>query len=299
MNSLPGDAAAKLPDATGSAPSEWGTLGVPLSDQPLSHLLVIAAADGVTLRHAHYPTGARVPMHRHDVHAFVYGVGGPCMEQAEGALRSRRRLTFHPAGYEHSLVYRGPTNVTTIELDPGLFDPKLRRSLPRLSTPLPATSYNDWWTAVLRLAGNGDRQAEYVEALARGACAWSNRARPDWLMTTIDRIHQDWRNVPRASELAAAVGVSAPHMCRAFKRHTGVTLQQYGVLARLDRARGLLWASPMPISAIAAETGFSDQSHLTRAISAYSDITPARLRAAAPCLRPRSGAGPKSPVTIS
>jgi transcriptional regulator GlxA family with amidase domain len=68
-----------------------------------------------------------------------------------------------------------------------------------------------------------------------------------------------------------------------FKRLMGVTLQQYGLLLRLDKARGLLWGTRMPLPDVAAETGFADQSHLTRSLATLSNQTPLRLRMTAPC----------------
>ena len=79
-----------------------------------------------------------------------------------------------------------------------------------------------------------------------------------------------------------------------FRKTVGITLQQYGLLVRLDHARGMLWSTDLPIAEIAAETGFADQSHLTRALSAHSAWSPLRLRWLAPCLN-KASLGPLTP----
>ncbi len=258
----------------------WGTLGEP--DPGAARLVHIVETPVAILRHAFYERGAIVPRHRHDCDSLVYGVGGPCREDNGTEQVIKRRLTFHPRGYAHSLEFSAPTHVLAIEICPPRWDALgVRRS-----TPLPATLYDRVWRAMLRIA-DGQPTAAVADALADlldGADAFLRQPRPDWLMAVIDHIHANWREVPSARDLAKRFAVSPQHLCRAFKRHNGMTIQQYAVALRLDYARGLLWGTGMPISQVAAETGFADQSHLTRVLVSHSDKTPARLRRRAPCL---------------
>lgn len=267
--------------------SPWGTLGQPDGGGGDARLLRVMRAGPVTLRHAFYDSGALVPSHRHEVPVFVYGLGGPCFERAEGETRSRRHVTLHPAGFEHSLHYRGPTHVVAIEFAPVGFSERLVASLPAHSLPLPATLYDVLWSIFVAFREEAPPQVVVakMETLIEGAIRWSRDRRPGWLDDILYRIHDDWRRSPSVRALADQAEHSAPHVCRSFKEHVRVTLQQYGLLLRLDRARALLWSTRLPISAIAAETGFADQSHLTRAMAARSNLTPARLRQVTPCLR--------------
>lgn len=77
--------------------------------------------------------------------------------------------------------------------------------------------------------------------------------------------------------LAAECGCTAPHLIRIFKRETGITPHAYLMEQRLARAKDLL-AAARPISDIALDTGFTDQSHLTRRFAARFGLTPARYR---------------------
>lgn len=260
----------------------WGTLGIPDHGGPAARLVHIVETPVAVLRHAFYDPGAIVPLHSHDCDSLVYGVGGPCREDNGTGQIIKRRLTFHPRGYAHSLEFGAPTHVLAIEIcDPARFDALVRRS-----TPLPATLYDHVWRAMLRIADGQpvDAVSEALAELLDGASDFLRQPRPDWLMAVIDHIHAHWRIVPSAHALARRFGVSPQHLCRAFKRHNGVTIQQYAVALRLDYARGLLWGTGMPISQVAAETGFADQSHLTRVLVSHSQKTPARLRWRAPCL---------------
>ena len=66
---------------------------------------------------------------------------------------------------------------------------------------------------------------------------------------------------------------------RGFARAVGVTPHAYLLQQRVRLARRLLSAGRRPIEA-AAEAGFADQSHLTRAFRRQLGVTPARYRAA-------------------
>ena len=81
------------------------------------------------------------------------------------------------------------------------------------------------------------------------------------------------------AELAALSGVSRFQLLRGFKHAVGTTPHAYLLQRRVRLARRLLAARMRPAEA-AAEAGFADQSHLTRAFGRQLGITPARYRAA-------------------
>ena len=81
------------------------------------------------------------------------------------------------------------------------------------------------------------------------------------------------------AELAALSGVSRFQLLRGFARDVGATPHAYVTQKRVRWARRLLAAGVTPAQA-AAETGFADQSHLTRAFSRQFGTTPARYQAA-------------------
>jgi AraC-like DNA-binding protein len=285
MNTMRRLALADEPPARGAerfrapADADWGTLGIPATGSGPARLLHVVPMRAAVLRHAFYGAGAEVRRHTHLYPELVYGVGGPCFEAAAIATVSKRRLTYHPAGYTHALRYHGPTHVLVVELTG--FPPE---TLPIDTVPLPATLYGTIWAmldAIVRGAPI-ERVEEAIAILAEGSRS-AARQRPTWLPQVIDRIHEHWDRPPSAAALARLAGISTTYLCRSFKRTMGVTLQQYGLLLRLDKARGLLWGTRLPLPDVAAETGFADQSHLTRSLTMLSNQTPLRLRMTAPC----------------
>jgi AraC-like DNA-binding protein len=78
---------------------------------------------------------------------------------------------------------------------------------------------------------------------------------------------------------AAAVLYAHPaHLVRCFGLEFGIAPHQYLLTRRVDRARRLLLAG-LPPHAVAASTGFYDQSHLTRHFKRIVGTTPARYAA--------------------
>ena len=75
-------------------------------------------------------------------------------------------------------------------------------------------------------------------------------------------------------ELAAVAGVSVSHIKTTFRESVGLPLHQYVIQRRVDRAQMLLREGKLPISRIAAETGFSHQSHLSYHVRRLLGVSP-------------------------
>jgi AraC-like DNA-binding protein len=265
---------------------DWGTLGQPMDPPASAQLLHLVHTEIAILRHARYETGASVPVHRHDCASLVYGVGGPCLEFAALSQVIRRRLTFLPAHHEHSLEYRGTTHVLAIEIAPEWLARTCNGNVPAEMIALPATLYDRIWRVLIDVASGAPEAAlsASLGQLVRDSTEYLRTLPSPLVIRLIDDVHQHWKNVPSVSQLARKYGLSKQYLCRVFRKTMGITLQQYGLLVRLDHARGMLWSTDLPIAEVAAETGFADQSHLTRALSAHSAWSPLRLRWLAPCL---------------
>jgi AraC family transcriptional regulator len=79
--------------------------------------------------------------------------------------------------------------------------------------------------------------------------------------------HYIEENVERrldTDELARVAYISRAHFCRAFKRAFGVTVHQFVVKRRIERAKHLMLTTSATLGEIAASCGMSDHSHLSR-----------------------------------
>jgi AraC-like DNA-binding protein/mannose-6-phosphate isomerase-like protein (cupin superfamily) len=81
-------------------------------------------------------------------------------------------------------------------------------------------------------------------------------------------------NDGRIGDIAAASGSSRENFSRRFVREAGIPPNSFRIVERLNEARRLLRAE-QPIAAVAAETGFADQSHFGRMFRRTFGTTPA------------------------
>jgi AraC-like DNA-binding protein len=81
-------------------------------------------------------------------------------------------------------------------------------------------------------------------------------------------------------DLAAAVGTSPHHLSRIFGAATGTSIARHRMRLRARTALERLAAGHDDLARLAAEVGFSDQSHLCRVVRSEAGRTPAALRAA-------------------
>jgi AraC-like DNA-binding protein len=68
------------------------------------------------------------------------------------------------------------------------------------------------------------------------------------------------------------------HLCRVFRKETGLSPHSYQTLVRVHLAKTLL-AAGVAISQVAVDAGFYDQAHLTRYFKRIYGVTPGRYLA--------------------
>jgi AraC-like DNA-binding protein len=104
---------------------------------------------------------------------------------------------------------------------------------------------------------------------------------PPWLLRVRDRLHDGVAETVTLTELAGIAGVHPGHLTRAFRRFYGSSVGAYQRDLRLDWTARQLVTNVEPLSAIAVEAGFADQSHLTRTFRRRFGCTPGEYRLAA------------------
>lgn len=80
------------------------------------------------------------------------------------------------------------------------------------------------------------------------------------------------------TDLGHEMNLSPFQTLRVFQRHLGITPHQYLLRYRVEKARLLLCAGE-PIAEVAAQVGFTDQSHMTKHFKRLLGTTPSRYRA--------------------
>ena len=98
-----------------------------------------------------------------------------------------------------------------------------------------------------------------------------------WLRQVRRQLRADLSQPLALQELSARVGISPSHLNRRFGAEVGLPPHRYQLQLRIDAAKARL-AAGEPIVQVAADLGFSDQSHFTRLFTRIVGATPAQYQ---------------------
>ncbi|HAE12001.1 MAG TPA: AraC family transcriptional regulator [Opitutae bacterium] len=94
----------------------------------------------------------------------------------------------------------------------------------------------------------------------------------------IEQLRTEGINAPSINRLAKANGMSHRQLNRRFKEATGLSPQQFMVRSRIEKACKILRESELPISDLAYDLGFCDQSAFTAQFRKRMTLTPKKYR---------------------
>jgi len=98
-----------------------------------------------------------------------------------------------------------------------------------------------------------------------------------WIPQAVDYLETHFADDVSLQQMAAALNVSPFHLLRTFRAEVGAPPHAFLTQIRIRHAKQLL-SRGLPIVQIAADTGFSDQSHLTRCFRQAVGITPGQYQ---------------------
>ena len=107
---------------------------------------------------------------------------------------------------------------------------------------------------------------------------WIPRCRPEFLRDIIANLRANVDLGRNIATIARDAHVSPIRLVRSFRRTYGISLARFIRVLQMQRARSLLSDPAISLSAVAAEAGFSDQSHMTREFAQTYGDTPASMR---------------------
>jgi AraC family transcriptional regulator len=245
-------------------------------------------ACGLLMVETVYPPGDELPWHSHENPYLLVVLGGALLErsgQRENEC-ARGMLVLNSAREPHRDRI-GATGARCLNVELG---PTWLHGEGHLA-PAPRAAYR---FAGRALDAVGRLEAEFrradacaleVESAVRGlideaigSAVPPPRGAPGWLRRVIEMLHAEPMADVDVRGLASAVGIHPAHLCRTFAARQGCTIGQYLRRLRADRALHAILHTTAPLARVAQEAGFTDQSHLTRAMREFYRTTPARLR---------------------
>jgi AraC family transcriptional regulator len=229
-----------------------------------------------------------VPMHQHEAPYLSLLLEGAYRERGDDfdITYEPYTLVFHSAGTVHEDEMLASCRFFAVNLLP-----QWERVIEELGGS-PAHVFElhggDPIWLVLRLyrefLSRSDSSAASVEALVYEICALIARHKPDdshepaWL-SHIDRaISERFHEPIEIAGMASEAGVHPSHLCRAFRRFRGHTITDALLGARVQHVARRLAESDEPLSTIASDAGFSDQSHMTRVFKRLTGEPPGEHR---------------------
>ncbi|QOF76646.1 AraC family transcriptional regulator [Variovorax sp. 38R] len=231
------------------------------------------------------------PRHMHDV--FGIGVmdrGGQRSASGRGAVEAVRGdvITVNPGEVHDGVAMRGEARAwRMLHLAPALLSdgvsPGFELTRPVLSDPALRRGFDRLFTAVVE----GDDVLALEQGVLRllrdapGARAPESpqRVAPAAMERARARIADDCIHAPTLAELAHEAGLSRYQLLRGFAVAFGLPPHAWLQQCRLSRARRLI-AQGRALADAAADAGFADQSHMTRAFVRFLGFTPGAYAAA-------------------
>ncbi|EFL40652.1 AraC family transcriptional regulator [Streptomyces griseoflavus Tu4000] len=156
---------------------------------------------------------------------------------------------------------------------PDLRDPVLRRRVGQVHSAL--VRPGDELEAESRLTLVGERLREHLRSRDAAGPPRRDPVLARRLRELLDARVVDGLTLEEAGSLLSA---HPAHLVRAFSGAYGIAPHQYLMSRRVGRARRLLLEGRAP-GAVAVDTGFYDQAHLTRHFRRLVGVTPGRYRA--------------------
>ena len=249
-----------------------------------------ATHGGLTLMETLYAPLQRVPGHGHEPAYFCALLSGAYWEEY-----GTRRVSYRP----DSVVFHPPGDVHHGDIGPGggrtfnvaFDDAWLERAQAHGRLPNESADFHggelSWLARRLhRELAEPDATSELVgEGIALEMLGvllrWRpprSEPRPGWLNRAEARLREELHRPVTVQSLALELGVEPVRLSRAFRRHYGETVGERLRRLRVEHVCRRLREGEQPLSELAVEAGFVDQSHLTRVFRKLTGLTPGQYR---------------------
>jgi AraC family transcriptional regulator len=245
---------------------------------------------GLSLVDRVYAEKTTVPNHSHQQAIFCIALNGICNEVYAGATRTYEAFTveFLPPDHCHSLRFPfADMHAFSVNMPPQWLERARQYSL---SINDSLHSHRGMLSSLMmklyaEFAQLDDASSLAIEGLALETLVEvsrrqvkSERTPPRWLAQTTEILRDGFSAGLTVTQLASMVGVHPVHLAREFRRFHRCTVGDYVRHLRIEEASRELRTSKQSLAAIAADAGFSDQSHFCRTFKRHTGMTPAKYR---------------------
>ena len=252
-----------------------------------SRLIRMRKMDDRRVNEVFYPLGMRQERHRHSVASFSFVASGRYEERVgrQTHSRSSSTLIYHPAGEEHAVKFESDVRIFSVEFrgqwSSNVSD-RLERSLSHrselvawLGARLGREMMRVDSAATLAIEG---LISEMVAEGSRGKMLREETSSAAWLSRATEFLHDNFTYTLSLKEIARTAGVHSAHLSRVFRQRMGCTVGEYVRRLRFEYACQQILSSERPLSEVAYDAGFADQSHFNRIFRNEMGMTPYTYR---------------------
>jgi len=249
----------------------------------------LSVADFI-LTEAVFEPHSSLPRHAHENSYFCFGLQGTYTERygKREVLCRPAALTFRSSAQTHeALVHNADTRVFVLEISPQWME-RLRADSLRLES-----AFEFYGGALTRLCARLNREFHKtdsaaklaIEGLALELLAEAARqplhaigTAPPWLRQAREMVIERFSETLKLTQIAGEVGVHPVYLAAAFRRKFGMTVGEFVRRLRIEHACTELKKEDLPLSTIALQAGFADQSHFSKVFRSYVGMTPREYR---------------------
>jgi AraC family transcriptional regulator len=259
-------------------------LGIPLKMRCIA---------GFIVTEQQYDARTAIRRHSHELAYFSFVLAGSYVERYPPARENQccnDTVLYHPAGEDHSDRFGDcGGRLLSLEIRPEwmvrLRDYELDASAPRVFS---ARQLLRLRSRIHQAFSDFSPRAELlvesaaIELLSHLPWTKASRAEsrtPCWLTQAVEILHAEFCRPFSLTSIAHRVETHPVHLARTFRRHYHRTMGDYLRQLRISYAMDAL-KGDTPVSDIAAQAGFSDQSHLGRLFKTATGMTPRQFRLA-------------------
>lgn len=96
-------------------------------------------------------------------------------------------------------------------------------------------------------------------------------------ITTINFIHYNYRTI-EVKDVVNFIGFSRGYLSTAFRKTKGMSVQEYLLRVRMQKAKELIKATDLQIQEIGKRVGYDDQLNFSRIFRKYEGVSPSEFR---------------------
>ena len=240
----------------------------------------------------------QVERHTHETAHFIVLLSGQYVTSARGAdaVCVRPAVIYNPPGTTHRDRFRRVGGRVDGRFISVAVDSARMSDIAGSFPLVDESTYSHERRAVqlgarltCEMHGRNDSSSLAIEAIclelfasaiaeARAERTAERTAAPGWLRVASDLIQDHCVEGTCVADIARACDVHPVYLSRAFRKFFGCSPGDYLRRCRLERAVNLLASTAMPLSMVALQCGYTDQSHLNAAFRRAYDTTPAKYR---------------------